>query len=294
MGITGLLPALRPVTHDLHVKDLKGLSVGVDTYCWLHKAVYACSEELCLGTPTDKHIRFALSRLDLLLHYGARPYLVCDGDYLPAKGGKEVERATKRRESLARAQQCLREGNPTAARTHFVKAVDVTPAMAARFLHAARQRPGVRVLVAPYEADAQLGYLCRSQLVDVVITEDSDLLLFGCHRVLFKLDKEGAGQHVALSDVLLCRNDELDFRGQGEGALLMTCALSGCDYLPSVPGMGLKKAHKVATRYADVARALRAVRFEFGGSVPKDYEQALKCAMATFKHQVEFNQHVII
>ena len=38
-------------------------------------------------------------------------------------------------------------------------------------------------IVAPYEADAQLTYLQKEGIVDVVITEDSDLLVFGCQRV---------------------------------------------------------------------------------------------------------------
>ncbi|KAG5185782.1 PIN domain-like protein [Tribonema minus] len=286
MGITGLLPALRPVTRDVHLKELSGLRVGVDTYCWLHKAVYTCPEELCTGVPTEKHIKFALSRLDMLLHFGLKPYLVFDGDYLPAKGGKEKERAEKREESRKRAEQCLREGDTAGARAHFIKAVDVTPAMAAQFIAAARSRGGARFVVAPYEADAQLGYLCRSGQIDLVITEDSDLLLFGCTRVLFKLGKDAAGQQVTLHEVFTERNDELDFRrcasgssgggssisggnsgsdgdecggggsdGNGigggggssaaaEDALLLTCALSGCDYLPSVLGIGLKRAHR--------------------------------------------------
>lgn len=38
-------------------------------------------------------------------------------------------------------------------------------------------------IVAPYEADAQLAYLAMKNIVDIVITEDSDLVLFGCPKV---------------------------------------------------------------------------------------------------------------
>lgn len=47
----------------------------------------------------------------------------------------------------------------------------------------------VECIVSPYEADAQLGYLSQTGYVDVVISEDSDLLTFGCKKVLFKLFK---------------------------------------------------------------------------------------------------------
>ena len=38
-------------------------------------------------------------------------------------------------------------------------------------------------LVAPYEADAQMAYLAINGDVHAVITEDSDLLVYGCPRV---------------------------------------------------------------------------------------------------------------
>ena len=37
--------------------------------------------------------------------------------------------------------------------------------------------------MAPFEADAQLAYLMKERIADIVITEDSDLLTFGCQRV---------------------------------------------------------------------------------------------------------------
>lgn len=38
-------------------------------------------------------------------------------------------------------------------------------------------------IVAPYEADAQITYLVKQGLADFAITEDSDLLAFGCPKV---------------------------------------------------------------------------------------------------------------
>lgn len=51
------------------------------------------------------------------------------------------------------------------------------------FSQAARSQ-GVDCLVAPYEADAQLAYLNKAGIVQAIITEDSDLLAFGCKKVL--------------------------------------------------------------------------------------------------------------
>ena len=43
-------------------------------------------------------------------------------------------------------------------------------------------------MVAPYEADAQLAQLAHSGAVDIVFSEDSDLLAYACPRVVFKVD----------------------------------------------------------------------------------------------------------
>ena len=42
---------------------------------------------------------------------------------------------------------------------------------------------GIDCIVAPYEADAQLAFLNKAGIAQVIVTEDSDLLLFGCDRV---------------------------------------------------------------------------------------------------------------
>lgn len=51
------------------------------------------------------------------------------------------------------------------------------------FMNQAARARGVDCIVAPYEADAQLAYLTKCHLAQAVITEDSDLLAFGCKKV---------------------------------------------------------------------------------------------------------------
>ncbi|CAK0869915.1 unnamed protein product, partial [Prorocentrum cordatum] len=56
----------------------------------------------------------------------------------------------------------------------------------------------IHFVVAPYEADAQLAFMCRVGWVHAVISEDSDLLAYGCPNTFFKMDKYGDGQRIAL------------------------------------------------------------------------------------------------
>lgn len=41
----------------------------------------------------------------------------------------------------------------------------------------------IEYIVAPYEADAQLAFLAVNHFVHAVITEDSDLVAYGCPKV---------------------------------------------------------------------------------------------------------------
>jgi hypothetical protein len=87
----------------------------------------------------------------------------------------------------------LREGKRSEAIDCFQKSVDVSPEMALALIKECRSA-GVECIVAPYEADSQLAYLSKEEIVDLVITEDSDLVVFGCRKVMFKLDDSGNGK----------------------------------------------------------------------------------------------------
>ena len=52
--------------------------------------------------------------------------------------------------------------------------------------HSLIRERNIDCIVAPYEADAELAFL-STNLADFIITEDSDLTLFGCDNIVFKV-----------------------------------------------------------------------------------------------------------
>ena len=190
MGIQGLLPLLKDAQKSVHVSSYAGKTLGIDAYVWLHRGAYGCAREIVLGDPTPRYIAHALSRIRMLQHFGVKPYLVFDGDKLPAKRGTEDDREQRRSDNLQRARELEQQGNMQQARDVYGKCVDITPEMAFQLIKVLKEQ-GIPYVVAPYEADAQLAYLEAQGIIDAVITEDSDLLVFGCKTVLFKLDQAG-------------------------------------------------------------------------------------------------------
>lgn len=79
MGIQGLWPLLKDYIRPGHVGEYRGRRVAVDTYVWLHRAVYGCCVELARGEPSDKWLKYCIEMIDSLLAHDISVYLVFDG-----------------------------------------------------------------------------------------------------------------------------------------------------------------------------------------------------------------------
>lgn len=141
-------------------------------------------------------------------------------------------------------------------------------------------------IVAPYEADAQLAYLERIGIADAILTEDSDLLVFGCRKVLFKLDTNAATVvSISREDFGSVSGSDISLVGWSDVQFRAMAILSGCDYLPSIPGIGLKTACSLLRKWKTVEQVIRAVTLEGKKAVPQDYAQKFKLAEKCFQHQ---------
>ena len=176
----------------------------------------------------------------------------------------------------------LAAGDRNGAYKMFQKAIEITPHHA-RTLMMELQKRGIEFITAPYEADAQLAYLIKTNYIVSVITEDSDLLVFGCPRVFYKMDQAGNGCEVRLKN--LGANTDLNFTGWDHEQFQQMCIFAGCDYLDSLPNVGIKKAHTYMKQYKSWQHALRRIRLEGKTTVPSTYEKDFELAFLTFKHQ---------
>ncbi|NWJ03811.1 EXO1 Exonuclease, partial [Crypturellus undulatus] len=289
MGIAGLLPFLKEAAEPCHVRRYRGQAVAVDTYCWLHKGAYACAERLARGEPTDLYVTFCMKLVDMLLSFGIKPILVFDGCTLPSKKEVEKARREKRQANLLKGKQLLREGKLSEARECFGRSVNVTHDMAREVIKAARAQ-GIDCIVAPYEADAQLAYLNKTGMVQAIITEDSDLLAFGCKKVFLKIDKFGNGLEIDQSRLGNCKQLGNVFT---EEKFRYMCILSGCDYLPSIHGIGLGKACKLLklANNPDIIKVIKKMGqyLKMNITVSEEYIKGFTRANNTFLYQLVFD-----
>jgi exonuclease-1 len=226
------------------------------------------------------------------------------------KARVDAQRRELRREHLAAGSAALgRPDESMAAAKHFAAAVTITPLMARQLIQTLRKL-GVDFVVAPYEADAQLAWLVREGHCAAALTEDSDLLAYQCPTVLYKIKSDGHARLYSWADLRTIsavggrlrkqqqqQAPQLLFDGsagwpdewQAWEASLVTdmCILSGCDYLPSIPGVGLKTAHATLRQFRSVERALATLLADKAalGMPPELYLSLINKAQMVFLHQ---------
>ena len=232
-----------------------------------------------------RFVDFSLNRVRMLIHFGVTPYLVFDGDYLPSKAATEAERATRRAESRRVGLELYRHGKPSLAHKELQKAVDVTPEMASQLI-VELKKLGVQYVVAPYEADAQLAYLERKGLIQGILSEDSDLLVFGANCLLTKLNQYGDCIEINRNDFTACR--DISLVGWSDAEFRLMAILSGCDYLPSINNMGLLTAYRFVRKYKTIEKILRMLEFDGKYHIPTGYLEAFQRAESTFLYQCVF------
>lgn len=210
--------------------------------------------------------------------------MVFDGDFLPSKAMTEASRAKSRDEKKKLAQDLLKAGKPSQAAQEFQKCIDVTPEMAAAVIQHLKDLE-VDYVVAPYEADSQLVYLERHGFIDGIISDDSDLLVFGAKRLLTKLDRYGNCMEINRRDFCACR--EVSLTGWTDADFRRMAILSGCDYIEGLPGVGLKTSYRMLRKSKTPERVVQMLQFQ-GKRVSENYLVNFYKAELTFLHQWVF------
>lgn len=241
MGIPGLLSKEYCKCTDfgdkIQIDDLlkrKLTRVGVDMYVLLHKF---CTDvetaTLLVNYPTAEIPQLYEKIKNWLLDFmnlGFDLYLVYDGAMMKYKITEE-ERAIKR--TLAYAA-----GN-------MVGAVEIVPQQMFNLQHYLDDL-NLPYIVAPFEADAQLAWLYKHDYIDIVLTCDSDLIVYGVPRIIFiKPFKTGLEwyEHKKIDE----KQKPLWINEIQMEKLWLFGFLIGCDYFKGVPGIGIKKAFEIVT-----------------------------------------------
>jgi exonuclease-1 len=346
MGCPGMLKELRGATERKwpYVRKCRGSTIGVDLFIWLHQEIMNFFRDVVEHGATSPDYSSVLAAIkERVVRYvisGIRLFFVIDGRRLPGKYGTDAARAQRRAQAQAHidaavaaagqraAARRTRSANGRAATTAAVTlsqaladgtlqvdiddktlraAVAVTDALVTEVICMLRTlHGGCTYVKAPYEADAQLACLDALDVIQYVMTEDGDLVTYGCRRVLLKVDRR-SGTCDLLTQESLSRAPVHD-----DTPLLQLCrkwtptailpffaAVSSCDYSKGdFPGWGPKLAanalKKVRGGKADLSKltpmaVARAMQLLKAAVVPADASSKISACVDVFWRQVVYH-----
>jgi len=183
----------------------------------------------------------------------------------------------------------------------------------------------IAFMISPYEADSQLTYLSNNGYIDFIVSEDSDFIPYGANAVFFKYKacipfdrgfKQGHNEEsfknctasatlILKKDLGACSSTSFSLLGFTDVMIAMVCVAAGCDYSPSLKGIGLVHARnavdeafaasggKLYIQGTCIDRTLRGLFARCHGRVTKEqqdhYMNRFIRALIMFRHPVVFD-----
>ena len=113
---------------------------------------------------------------------------------------------------------------------------------------------GIPYVDAPEEADSQLSYLCKSNKVYAVLTEDMDILTFGSPRIIRNLTtNKKQPLEIKLENIL--NNLNLTYE-----QFIELCILFGCDYCPNLSDIKASAIYQVYIKHKNIDDTLKELK----------------------------------
>lgn len=285
MGVQNLLPLLSPISKLVHLSSFAGKRMAIDGFVWLHRASFRCAKELVDDPGTEHILPYVMGLLKKVISCGITPVVVFDGQQLPQKLNTNKKRHQERMEARAKAIELEANGFKEQAYSYYQKAVEITSATVFTWVQKLRDS-NIEYIVAPYEADAELSFLCRNHYVDCVLTEDSDLLPYQTPITLFKLDS------INLTVVMIKFEDILPHLQLTINQFIGLCCFSGCDYLDHINKLGIQTSLKYLRAYGDPFEMLKNLKSAGKYFIPEDFEVQLKKSMLTYQAQRVYDPRI--
>jgi flap endonuclease-1 len=118
---------------------------------------------------------------------------------------------------------------------------------------------GIPYITAPDEAEKFCVYLYKNKIVDYVVSDDTDVFAFGCNNVL----KTSIKSYITEINIDILKQ-KIDYDNK---KFLDFCILSGCDYLPTIPGLANNTIYNLFKKYNNIDDIINLKKYTF----PEDY-----------------------
>ena len=139
--------------------------------------------------------------------------------------------------------------------------------------------------------------MVREGIADFALSEDSDLITYGCPKLLMKLNFSGYCKVFSQTDFQDNKTLQTDknlrvMQKMTREQFVQVCIMAGCEYLPSIQQVGIKVALKHFEKFGfEIEKVLEGMKTNktFSGRIPENYLQALRKVQTLFFYQTVYD-----
>lgn len=288
MGIKDLNPYLRAnypdAIKEVELSQFNGKTVCIDTSIYFYKFLYK----------NNRYLEGFYQQIFRLRKNGLTPIYIFDGAP-PQEKMKTLESRKEKKEETKALIESLETQKETASEEEK-KALDFKISMMKKKLIYISSEyiiklkrlldlMNVQYIQAPGEADMICGKLAKQGVVDLVMSDDMDLLTSGSSKVLrnFFITSNKV-MYYDLDKILELMEINID-------QWIDFCILCGCDYCDRIPNLGPINSLKYIKQYGNVNCLLENVGSKY--KVPENYKEEYDQALFNFKNEGIYEFEVI-
>ena len=235
MGVNGLWTALGPAADertsldrfasDFLVHHGRSVRIAIDVYALMFKT-------------KGYVVRAVMAKLLYLVGLNVSFVVVFDGRFKPAKRADRVDETTRNTDFTTLYTQFA------AVDPQDYHEVDVDLEIDIHNLKKELSNSDIQWIQAPGEGEAQCAHLCRLGVVDYVLLDDVDSLLFGARGVLRDLAYDQDSDMYWVTPVLMSNIEAI--LGYTTNRLIFLVVMCGGDYSGGAKGIGIENALRIS------------------------------------------------
>ena len=277
MGIKGLTKLIQAHASDSfkegHIKSYFGRVIALDATMALYQFLIAVrhgADGVLTNDAgeTTSHIIGFFYRTIRMMENGVKPIYIFDGKPPNFK----QEELKLRKEKREKAEEELKEAKEAGDTERMIQMQKRTTKVTRQHVKDVQQLltfMGVPWYAAPGEAEAQASRMCADGIVYGAGTEDMDALTFGTHKLVRHLTDSEARKKPVLEFDLSKVLKGLDVT---MAQFIDICILCGCDYCPSIRGIGPKRAYEFIKKWGNIEGVIEGIKGMEKYIIPENWQ----------------------
>lgn len=270
MGIKNLIKLVEKYAptaiKQTRISDYKNKTLAIDFSLMLYKMIYAIrksGQDIKNDDIIITHIHALLMKLKGFIKYNITPVFVFDG--VPPNIKEDTLKKRSEFQKIMQVKYYKAVTQDEKKKYYFMKS-EITYDEIIDCMNLIKLF-GYTIVNSPEEADGQLADLINKDKVDYIVTDDMDILVFGGTKILknFTVNMKRYIQEINL-------NEFKKKAGLTQEQIIDISILLGCDYCPSIKGIGPIKSYNFIQQYGTLEQIMKKEKLSIIYNVDKAKE----------------------